>query len=181
MSKKSLSKNQSKIKLAIVGSRDINDFRILDLYGFGALNMMGFNLCDVSHIVSGGAVGVDRLAEKAYRKYKDTLYKQPIRLVVHKAEWETYGKQAGFLRNQIIVDDCDAAIVIWNGGSSGTRDTIEKLSLARKPYILVSVLVLHNPIEFVVKEIRFIIESRWRELYEEKIHSRRGRAKSRVA
>lgn len=112
------------MKLAIVGGRDFNDYDLL-------LEYMGlFLLEDVEEIVSGGANGADTLGER-YANY----YNIPIKRFL--SEWQKYGKAAGFLRNQTIIDNCDMVLAFWDGQSRGTADTIAKAKKAKKPTFIV--------------------------------------------
>jgi hypothetical protein len=69
-------------------------------------------------IVSGGARGVDTAAEQAAIEFG-------MSLKVWKADWATYGKRAGMVRNRQIVDDVDCVVAFWDGFSRGTANTIE--------------------------------------------------------
>ena len=84
----------------------------------------------VSTVIHGGARGVDTVAGywAAERGYA---------VSVHLADWEGLGQRAGFVRNKTMVVACDAAIVVWDGESKGTAQTIELLKAARKPFVLV--------------------------------------------
>ena len=69
-------------------------------------------------IISGGAQGVDTMAEK-YAKakhYKFTLYE---------AQWSTSGRSAGYIRNVRMAENADVLIAIWNGNSFGTKHMID--------------------------------------------------------
>lgn len=113
-------------KLAIVGSRNFNNYDLL-------LKYMGLFLFeDIEMIISGGAMGADSLGER-YAKY----YHIPT--TIYKPEWGKYGKSAGFIRNQMIVDNCDMVLAFWGGESRGTADTIEKAKKAKKPTFIVYV------------------------------------------
>lgn len=71
------------------------------------------------HIVSGGAVGVDRASVAAAKRLG-------MDYTVHQPEWTKYGKAAGFIRNDLILDDSDRVLAFWDFVSSGTRDTLWK-------------------------------------------------------
>ncbi|RYE17826.1 MAG: hypothetical protein EOP45_15100 [Sphingobacteriaceae bacterium] len=61
--------------------------------------------------------GVDKMAER-YAEEND------IELKVHEAEWAKYGKRAGPLRNQLIVDDSNYLIAFPSDDSVGTYSSI---------------------------------------------------------
>jgi hypothetical protein len=52
-----------------------------------------------------------------------------IPIVVHEAEWDKYGKSAGYIRNKTIWDDSDMGIAFWDGVSKGTKHSFD---LAKK-------------------------------------------------
>jgi predicted Rossmann fold nucleotide-binding protein DprA/Smf involved in DNA uptake len=83
------------------------------------LDLWKININQVSSIISGGANGVDSLAE-IFAKYFD------IQFVVFKAEWSKYGKSAGPKRNSLIVKRATHVIAFIAENSVGTLDTIRK-------------------------------------------------------
>ena len=78
-------------------------------------------------IISGGARGVDTIAEKVANLLNIT-----IEIVV--PEWSIYGKKAGLIRNDIMIHKADAALIYYDGESKGTRYTIEKVRKKGIPY-----------------------------------------------
>ena len=77
-------------------------------------------------IVSGGAAGVDSWAE-------DEAKKRGITVLVHLADWKTYGKRAGMIRNVLIVNDADEVHAFWDGESRGTKHSIILAKRSKKP------------------------------------------------
>ena len=118
------------MKLAIVGSRTFDDFgELLNFITFWFYD--GLNNCfHFDEIISGGAKGADSLGERFADDYE-------INKKVFKPEWDKYGKSAGFIRNQVIVDTCDMVLAFWDGESRGTADTIAKAKKAKKPTFIV--------------------------------------------
>lgn len=96
------------MKIAVVGSRDFNDAQLV----YEVLSR--FN---ISHIVSGGARGADTLAID----YAEVI---GIPYTVYEANWDKYGRIAGFIRNNDIVKNSDKVIAFWNGVSKGTQHTL---------------------------------------------------------
>jgi len=94
------------MKILVCGSRNITDFQTV----FEAISDSQF---DVTEIISGGAKGIDSLAEK-YAEQTATL------IQVFKSDWNKFGKRAGLIRNTQMVDACDAVIAVWDGKSKGT-------------------------------------------------------------
>ena len=114
------------MKIAIVGGRDFNDYELLCMW---ACTIDEFS--PMPHtIVSGGAKGADTLGAKFADDNK--LSKE-----IFLPNWKELGKSAGFIRNQQIVDACDIVLAFWDGKSKGTKDTINRARIAKKPTILV--------------------------------------------
>lgn len=69
-------------------------------------------------IVSGTARGADTLGEE---------YGESAGLLVHKrpADWDSYGKVAGFIRNKEMAEEADGLIAFWDGKSKGTKHMID--------------------------------------------------------
>ena len=80
----------------------------------------------VSHVVSGGALGVDRLAESL-------ALACGLRVTIYRPDWQQFGRSAGFRRNVQIVDFADEIFAFWNGESRGTANTIDIARKKRKP------------------------------------------------
>jgi hypothetical protein len=77
-------------------------------------------------IVSGTASGADRLGERyaASRSYRVDRYP---------ADWDKYGKRAGYLRNETMAQNADALVALWDGKSRGTE---HMLNIAHEQYLL---------------------------------------------
>lgn len=103
------------IKLAIVGGRTFNNYDILNKYIAQVCQENDFTIIE---IISGGARGADKLGER-YAKDNNI----PTR--IFPAEWDKYGKSAGFRRNKDIIDACDVCIAFWDGESRGTKHDID--------------------------------------------------------
>ncbi len=41
------------------------------------------------------------------------------------AEWDKYGKRAGYIRNKAMADVADAVVAFWDGASEGTKHMID--------------------------------------------------------
>lgn len=112
---------QKKVKILLVcGSRDIINFQ----YIFLCLDQI-FETEKFDIILEGGARGVDLIA----KQYAIT---SNIDYIEMKADWKSYPKIAGFLRNASMVRKCSKGIAIWDGASKGTQDTIDRLIKAQK-------------------------------------------------
>jgi len=54
-------------------------------------------------------------------------------IITFTPEWDKYGKRAGAIRNQEIVNEADTIIAFWDGQSKGTKITIDMALKAGKP------------------------------------------------
>jgi hypothetical protein len=77
-------------------------------------------------LVSGGAGGVDSIAEDEARKCG-------LQVIIFRAEWDKYGKAAGHIRNEKIVDEVNRVYAFWDGESRGTKDTMTITRKQNKP------------------------------------------------
>ena len=103
------------MKLLIVGSRGIDGISLEEYVPEG-----------VEWIISGGAGGVDTLAEKYADKHK-------LSKLILRPKYEKYGKGAPLKRNEEMVELCDEVLVIWDGVSRGTNYTIDFAQKKNKP------------------------------------------------
>lgn len=88
-----------------------------------------------SVIISGGARGVDSLGEEWADRNK-----VPVELFV--PDWDTYGKAAGYKRNEKMAENAEALIAIWDGNSKGTKHMID---IATKKGLKVYVVCFVEP------------------------------------
>ena len=111
------------MKIAVVGSRDFKDedFIIETLH-----NETKFLPPEGYIIISGGAKGVDTIAEN-FAKEMD------LKTKIFLPDWNRYGKRAGFLRNELIINEADKVIAFWDGSSKGTKHSIDLAIKAGKP------------------------------------------------
>jgi len=110
------------MKTAIVGSRGITDYDQLLKVVEGTA---------ITEVISGGAAGVDKLAERFAQE-------KGLPLTIIRADWRK-GKEAGPMRNQQIVEAADQVIAIWDGQSRGTADTIRRAKKVGKPVKVVQI------------------------------------------
>lgn len=103
-----------KYRIAIIGSRQFHDYNFVE---HAVLSQISID--DIACIISGDAKGVDTLARKFAEKHR-------LEMIEFPADWETHGKQAGYLRNTTIVENADMIFAFPKGVSNGTRDSILK-------------------------------------------------------
>jgi len=99
------------MKVLICGSRGISDSGVVSQ----AIEQCGLH---PTHIISGGARGVDALAA-------EYAASRGIQFTEYLADWDRYGKRAGFMRNCVMIGAADAVIAVWDGTSPGTKHAIE--------------------------------------------------------
>ena len=107
------------MKLLVAGSRGVRRFD-LEKYIPEQTDM----------IITGGAVGIDTLAEQ----YAD---KKHLSKLILRPQYERYGRAAPLKRNEQMVELCDVVLVVWDGSSKGTRHTIEYAEKIGKKLILI--------------------------------------------
>lgn len=109
------------MKLLIVGSRSIKDYDITPHIPD-----------DTELIISGGANGVDALAEAYADKHR-------ISKLILRPNYQLYHKGAPLKRNDKMVELCDKVLVIWDGKSRGTKHTIDYAIKLSKPIEIITV------------------------------------------
>lgn len=69
-------------------------------------------------IISGGAKGVDELAERYAHEHGNEFLKV-------EADWKKHKRAAGMIRNVEMAANADIVIAFWNRESKGTKHMIE--------------------------------------------------------
>lgn len=104
-------REKSNMWVIVAGSRDITDFEVVKT----AIEESGMN---ITKVVSGKARGIDTLGEK-WAKLNDVPVEECP------ADWDRYGKSAGYVRNDEMAQIADGLIAIWDGKSKGTKHMID--------------------------------------------------------
>lgn len=94
------------MKVAVVGSRGLR------------LDIARFMPPSTSLVISGGAKGIDRAAER----FAD---ERGIEKLIILPEYAKYGRPAPIVRNKLIVRAADLVVVFWDGKSPGTLFSVE--------------------------------------------------------
>lgn len=100
-------------KVIICGSRTFSDYEFMKT----KLDKI-FSGRKPTAIICGEAMGADICGKKYALKHNIEVKSYP-------ADWDKYGKQAGYLRNEQMAEVADACIAFWDGKSSGTKHMIE--------------------------------------------------------
>lgn len=100
-------------KILVCGGRDYNNYstvkNVLDYYA---------KQYDLT-IIHGGARGADSLATQWFEETKDCV------LIICPAKWLTYGKKAGPIRNQYMLETFKPDMVIAFPGGNGTAHMVK--------------------------------------------------------
>jgi hypothetical protein len=96
------------MKTIVAGSREYTDYRRVKEI---------LNCWEITEIVHGNCRGVDKLGERYAKEHNIPFKPFP-------ADWETYGKAAGPIRNREMAEYAKEGrlILIWDGKSKGSAD-----------------------------------------------------------
>ena len=104
-------------KLLVCGSRTINNsewiFSEIEKY----ISESNLQYSDI-HIIEGEASGVDKISKQFAQSKNIPVIEMP-------ADWKTYGRAAGPIRNEQMVRLCDQCLILWDGKSRGTKNDID--------------------------------------------------------
>lgn len=116
-------------RVVVAGSRSFRDKKLL----FSKLDFLLQNQGpEEIEIVSGMAKGADTMGEE-YARSRGLKIKQ------FPAEWDKFGKGAGYRRNEQMAAYADALVAFWDGHSPGTRHMI---SICKKKGMAVRVVTI---------------------------------------
>lgn len=101
------------MKVIIAGSRTFDNYELLCQKCDRLLSLR-----PEVEIVSGTAKGADLLGEQYARERGYPIKQFP-------ADWNQYGKSAGYKRNQQMAEYADGLIAFWDGKSKGTKHMID--------------------------------------------------------
>jgi hypothetical protein len=109
-----------------------------------AMKKHGFSKDNVTEVVSGTAVGPDRIGERWALVNDVPVARFP-------ALWSEYGARAGVVRNAQMGVYAEVSLILWDGVSKGTRNMISEMKRLDKPCYVEIVDVIHpdtrNPLE----------------------------------
>ena len=101
------------MRVIIAGSRNITDYNLVK----SVIKESGF---EITEVVSGTARGVDRLGEHWAIENNISIKKFP-------AEWDKYGKSAGYKRNIEMAQYAENLIAICLDDSKGTMHMVNTM------------------------------------------------------
>ena len=101
------------MKVIIAGGRGFNDYDLLCRKADKILSRQS-----EIEIVSGAARGADKFGERYADERGYPIKRFP-------ADWGTFGKKAGYMRNEDMAEYADALIAFWDGTSKGTKHMID--------------------------------------------------------
>lgn len=119
----------------IAGGREFDNYRMLEQTASQAIRDWVDEIYKGApepkiDIISGAARGADKLGEQFAREYGMTVNRMP-------ANWELYGKSAGYRRNEEMTKHANALIAYWDGESRGTKHMID---IATRRELLVRII-----------------------------------------
>lgn len=100
-------------KIIIAGSRSFNNYQYLYDRINWVLKQEDIDLHNVE-IVCGMAQGADKLGEEFANDHL-------LQVKYFPAQWDLYGKQAGYIRNKAMAKYADLCICFYDGQSKGTK------------------------------------------------------------
>lgn len=114
------------MKIAIIGTRTLDDPE--RVYTIITQNIPR----NCSEVVSGGAEGIDKLAERYARE-------NHLFLKIFRPEYDKYGASAPLMRNNLIVDYADMVYAFWDMNSHGTRYSVKRCLEINKPVKIIRI------------------------------------------
>lgn len=101
------------MRVIIAGSRNVAKRYTID--AIGRCHWAGFISC----VISGTCRGPDTHGEEWAKENRITVERHP-------ADWDTFGKAAGRIRNEEMARVAHGLIAVWDGKSKDTKDMIHK-------------------------------------------------------
>lgn len=101
-------------RVIIAGGRLFDDYAYLK----DSMDYLLQNVKDEIAVICGKARGADTLGEKYAKERGYTVHYFP-------ADWDRYGKSAGYIRNEEMAKNADALVAFWDGKSRGTKNMIK--------------------------------------------------------
>ena len=113
------------MKLIIAGSRTFTDYQLL-------CQTLAPEKHRITQVITGGARGADRLGIR-------WAVSHSVRLKGFPADWQRFGKSAGYRRNEQMAQAGDVLIAFWDGQSPGTAHMVQCMRQMGKPVVVIRV------------------------------------------
>ena len=113
------------MKVIIAGGREFSGYDLL----CSKLDFLLSGQTDIQ-IICGEARGADTLGKRYAKEHGYDVLSFP-------ADWNKYGKSAGYRRNKEMADAADALVAFWDGKSRGTANMISIMRTMKKPIRIV--------------------------------------------
>jgi len=107
------------MRILVCGGRDYIDYKEFDSLMDSVYSNLGEGYDFECVIIQGGAKGADFLA----RGWANSL---GFECIEFPADWKTYGKGAGHIRNQQMLDEGRPDVVVAFPGGKGTKDMVAR-------------------------------------------------------
>lgn len=103
------------MRVLVCGGRNFADYKLLT----STLDQLHGQQAKITSIIHGGAKGADTLAGE----WADS---RQVQCKVYDAQWNTFGRAAGPIRNQKMLSIQNPNIVVAFAGGNGTWDMIKR-------------------------------------------------------
>jgi hypothetical protein len=103
------------MRVIVAGGRNFHNYQLLK---YKLRKIFDGRKPSEIEIVSGGAEGADKLGEQFAKEHGC-----PVRRF--DADWEKYGKSAGYIRNEEMAEYATHCVCFWDKRSKGTGHMIE--------------------------------------------------------
>ncbi len=107
----------------MAGSRGFQNYKLLE----AELDKINDQ---IGEIICGEAKGADTFGRIYGESHNIPVSSFP-------ADWQRYGKAAGYMRNKDMAEYAHKAIVFWDGESPGSKDMINKMKELEKEVMVI--------------------------------------------
>ena len=119
------------MRIIVAGSRGVQDEELI----FSFLDKsFGKSIDKIQYVINGMAKGPDTIGGKWGKARGINVKEMP-------ADWDKYGKQAGYLRNVDMANDATHCIIFWDGISPGSK---HMLDIAIEKSLWVKLVKIHG-------------------------------------
>lgn len=128
---------ETKVRLVIFGSRNASKQNVYDAIK-AFRQQYPASQYEIIEEINGCAAGAD-----SFGAYYAKMAGYPVK--EFPAEWNKYGKSAGFRRNTEMAEYADIGLCVWNGSSHGSQHMMSEMKRLGKPYFLYT--YVQDPVE----------------------------------